>query len=348
MHQRRLERSSKDRVISCVCGGLAEYLAIDATLIRVFFVILTVVTAFLFLLVCIAPLILTPLPGQRAPIDDTWPGWRREGLGADDAAAPPGEPSAPGSEGADPPPRPYDPAEAERRRTMSGWAIVAVGAIFPPNNLGAFRFAQWGTVWPLVLIAAGVLSLASDLGHLPAISARALLDLWPVILIVFGIEALVGRRQPWLALGLEALVMAGAIALAAAQGTTASRVAPRRSSRRAPSADRCARGRRSARAGRPRSASTLATGVMAPSSSATPPGCVGEGRERHPDRAPRRRGRGRAHARPPRHPGHRGRVGAGSRRRASSFPCRAATSPSASRRGPRASISRCPPGSRRG
>jgi phage shock protein C len=160
MQQRRLERSSKDRVISGVCGGLAEYLAIDATLIRIFFVIVTLITAFLFLLVYIALLILMPLPGQRAPIDDMWPGWRRDGLGLDDPAAPPGEPPPAASEGAViPPPRPYDPAEAERRRMMFGWVIVAVGAIFLLNNLGAFRFAQWGTVWPLVLIAVGVLFL---------------------------------------------------------------------------------------------------------------------------------------------------------------------------------------------
>lgn len=156
MQQRRLERSAKDRVVSGVCGGLAEYLVIDVTLIRIVFVVTTLVTAFLFLLVYIALVILMPLPGQRAPIDDMWPGWRREGLGMDDPSAP----SVAAAEAvAAPPQRPYDPAEAERRRTMFGWAIVAVGAIFLLNNLGAFRFAQWGTVWPLVLIAVGVLFL---------------------------------------------------------------------------------------------------------------------------------------------------------------------------------------------
>lgn len=74
-----------------------------------------------------------------------------------------------------------------------------------------------GLLFPATLIGLGTLFLASNLGYLPPISARALFNLWPVILIVFGIEALVGRRQPWLALGLEALVIAGAIAVAAAQ-----------------------------------------------------------------------------------------------------------------------------------
>lgn len=36
----RLRRSERDRVIAGVCGGLAEYLRVDATLVRVAFVVL--------------------------------------------------------------------------------------------------------------------------------------------------------------------------------------------------------------------------------------------------------------------------------------------------------------------
>lgn len=74
-----------------------------------------------------------------------------------------------------------------------------------------------GLLLPATLIGLGALFLASNLGYLPPVSVRALLNLWPVILIVFGIEALLGRRQPWLALGLEAIVVAGAIGIAAVQ-----------------------------------------------------------------------------------------------------------------------------------
>ena len=152
MQPRRLERSTTNRVVSGVCGGLADYLAIDPTLVRAFFVIATIITAFLFLLVYIALLILMPLPGQRAPIDEMWPSAR---TGAPTDTAPATDPVT-----GDPvPPRPYDPAEAERRRNVFGWAIVALGAIFLINNVGGFRFIQWGTVWPLILIAVGVLFL---------------------------------------------------------------------------------------------------------------------------------------------------------------------------------------------
>jgi phage shock protein C len=39
---RKLYRSKTDRVLAGVCGGLAEYFNLDATLIRVLFVLLAV------------------------------------------------------------------------------------------------------------------------------------------------------------------------------------------------------------------------------------------------------------------------------------------------------------------
>ena len=41
--QRRLTRSASDRKIAGVCGGLADYLAIDATAVRLLWVVLTIV-----------------------------------------------------------------------------------------------------------------------------------------------------------------------------------------------------------------------------------------------------------------------------------------------------------------
>ncbi len=41
----RLERSTANRVIGGVCGGIAEYLQVDVTLVRVFFVVATFLTA---------------------------------------------------------------------------------------------------------------------------------------------------------------------------------------------------------------------------------------------------------------------------------------------------------------
>jgi len=38
---KRLQRSSRDKKLAGVCGGLAHYFGIDATLVRVVFVLLT-------------------------------------------------------------------------------------------------------------------------------------------------------------------------------------------------------------------------------------------------------------------------------------------------------------------
>lgn len=148
---RRLERSTTNRAVSGVCGGLAEYLQVDAGIVRAFFVIATLITAGVFVLVYFALLILMPLPGQRAPIDDIWPGARTT------SPVTPADPSAPADETATrPAPPPPDPEAAERRRATIGYVLVALGVIFLLSNAGAFRFVEWRVIWPLAIIAFGV------------------------------------------------------------------------------------------------------------------------------------------------------------------------------------------------
>ncbi|HEV8536388.1 MAG TPA: PspC domain-containing protein [Candidatus Limnocylindria bacterium] len=153
MQSPRLERSTTNRVIGGVCGGIAEYLQIDATLVRFFFVLATIFTAGAFLIVYIGLLILMPLPGRPAPL----------GPGSSTSAAA-------GASGADPaatapatPPAPVDPAvraaEDERRRTLFGYVLIAVGIAFFLGTAGVFRAVQWQYIWPLVLIGLGVLVL---------------------------------------------------------------------------------------------------------------------------------------------------------------------------------------------
>jgi phage shock protein C len=151
----RLERSNTNRVIGGVCGGIAEYLAVDPTLVRVVFVIGAFITAGLGVLVYIVLLILMPLPGQHAPF--TTPS---APTATTETARMEGDPSvtAPASTVA-----PVDPAvhaaEAERRRMAFGYVLIALGVAFFLSNAGAFRFVQWQYLWPLVLIGVGVLFL---------------------------------------------------------------------------------------------------------------------------------------------------------------------------------------------
>lgn len=149
--QHRLERSTTNRVFTGVCGGVAEYLQIDPTLVRAFFVVATVLTAFTFVLVYIVLVILMPLPGQRAVIDEWIPGA---------TSAPPPGPVDPNA----PPPSQTQPiltGDPARARNVFGIVLIALGLIFLLGNAGAFRFVQWQIVWPLVLIAVGALLLVS-------------------------------------------------------------------------------------------------------------------------------------------------------------------------------------------
>src|SRR5260221_14711850 len=50
-------------------------------------------------------------------------------------------------------------------------------------------------LWPLVLIGLGALLLLQTVGWLPASLWAALVQLWPLLLIVVGLDLLVGRHS---------------------------------------------------------------------------------------------------------------------------------------------------------
>ena len=70
MAQKKLVRSS-NRVLGGVCGGLADYMDVDPTLVRVIYVALTVFSAaFPGLLLYIIMLLLIPEKGPNDNIQD--------------------------------------------------------------------------------------------------------------------------------------------------------------------------------------------------------------------------------------------------------------------------------------
>lgn len=145
----RLERSTTNKVIAGVCGGIAEYLQIDATLVRAFFVIAGVMTAGLAILGYIVLLVMMPLPGQAAPFVKSA------------VTAPSGAPTDPNDPAATSVvATPIDPAATERRRASIGYLLVALGVVFLLANIGVFHIVRWDLVWPLVFVGAGVLLLA--------------------------------------------------------------------------------------------------------------------------------------------------------------------------------------------
>jgi len=59
-NQKQLKRSLNDKMLAGVCGGLAQYLGLDPSLVRIVYAILTVFTAFAGLIIYILMWIIVP------------------------------------------------------------------------------------------------------------------------------------------------------------------------------------------------------------------------------------------------------------------------------------------------
>jgi len=151
METRKLYRSCTNRMISGVCGGLGKYLGIDATLIRLVFVLMALGHGFGVLLYIILWFIIP-----------------REDLAT---AAATEETARAGAQ-----------EIAERARTVGdeireavhqrnpqhvavivGGVLVVVGGIFLLQNLSIpwLWWLKFDVVWPILLIAAGVLVIVN-------------------------------------------------------------------------------------------------------------------------------------------------------------------------------------------
>lgn len=139
--QPRLERDPANKMIGGVCAGLARYLAIDVTLVRLFFVAALVLWGFGFL-AYIVLLIVMPEAGKPAAtsIDSA-------GRDIGEAFTSAGESIRQTFEGESP--------DAEQRRANAGWILVALGVLFFLSNAGVFRGLDGKVLWPLILVGAG-------------------------------------------------------------------------------------------------------------------------------------------------------------------------------------------------
>jgi hypothetical protein len=79
-----------------------------------------------------------------------------------------------------------------------------------------FATVQWGQsrLVGMLLMTIGAVLLGANIGLLPGNAPHALLHLWPAILILVGVELLIGRSAPAPALVLQSVVVALAVVLA--------------------------------------------------------------------------------------------------------------------------------------
>lgn len=163
----RLYRSRTDRSIAGVAGGVAAWLGVDPTLVRVAWVLLAVLSSGVFLIAYIVMAIVVP----EAPA-----GWAPRGMVGRNDPWTPGGPGAPGSGwsgapgtgwGAPPTSWPPDwqrqhdaapaPIDGRRAGVVAGLFLMLLGAWILVDE---YVHVDWAFVWPVAIIAGGALLIA--------------------------------------------------------------------------------------------------------------------------------------------------------------------------------------------
>ncbi|HEX2141541.1 MAG TPA: PspC domain-containing protein [Candidatus Limnocylindria bacterium] len=149
---RRLYRSRTDSVIGGVAGGVAEYLDVDPSIVRIVWAILAIVTGGIFFVLYIVMWIVVPEgPAQYA---GPMPPPAAEG---DSAEMPAGEPAASGQPAWTAPQEPPPHRGSSVAPMVFGLLLIGLGAWFLLDE-----YVPWldsDLLWPIGLVALGVLLL---------------------------------------------------------------------------------------------------------------------------------------------------------------------------------------------
>jgi len=138
---KKLYRSQKDQIIGGVCGGIAEYFAVDPTLVRLAFVLLAFVEGAGIIGYIIAWIIIPERPkddhqGQKEVYDVDFDEEDEEGEFKSKEASSEGEKKS-----------------KEQRKNILGLILIALGVFFIVDNwIPGF---YWRRFWPIILIVLG-------------------------------------------------------------------------------------------------------------------------------------------------------------------------------------------------
>jgi phage shock protein C len=143
--ERRLYRSESDRYIAGVAGGLAEYLQVDPTIVRIAFLILAFWGAGVVLYLIMW--LIVPTRGQASGVQSVEQTVRSNAHEIRDRAEAIGDQV-----------RGSIPQGARQRN----WGIILMllGLGFLLSNFGLLHFISFDRIWPILLIAIGFLMLA--------------------------------------------------------------------------------------------------------------------------------------------------------------------------------------------
>ena len=193
----RIYRSRRDRVIAGVAGGLAAYLDIDPSIVRILWAILTVLSGGVLVVVYILMAIIIPeeprVGGRRFGMDSGSPSAPGGSSSAPGGSATPGS-SAPGGSTEDTSSGTVDDAGRPSTASDEGWARPASAAYDDRYSLRRReRRGSSGLVLGLILIVLGAVFLLRE--YVPALDWDRM---WPIALIAIGVVLLAasfGRRN---------------------------------------------------------------------------------------------------------------------------------------------------------
>ena len=155
--EKRLYRSRSDRMVWGVCGGLAKYFDMDPTIVRIIAVLLLFANG-LGILAYIIMAIVVPQEGSKV----TAP---KEAIkeNVEEIKETAGElgreirSTLVGEEGES-----EEVAKVRhRRRNVFGIILIVLGVLFLLRSFNLFWWFDWGNLWPLILVAIGVLIILS-------------------------------------------------------------------------------------------------------------------------------------------------------------------------------------------
>lgn len=128
--QKKLYRSTHDRIIAGVAGGLAEYFDVDSTLVRALFVLLVFTGwgAGILLYILLA-IIVPPEPSGTA---------KEKEIHKEESA----------------------PERRTHTKNFVAIVLIFIGVIILVNKLFPLHFFRWDFIWPIALIFLGFFVLA--------------------------------------------------------------------------------------------------------------------------------------------------------------------------------------------
>jgi phage shock protein C len=138
---KKLTRSTSDKVISGVCGGLGQYLDVDVTIVRLIFVFLTLMGG--------GGLILYLIMWALIPLETS-----KSKTAAQTFKSNTEEMKSSAKEWIE-----KAGIKTNQDRNPLGLILVLVGGYFLLTNLGWFEWLDIGRLWPIILIVLGIIVL---------------------------------------------------------------------------------------------------------------------------------------------------------------------------------------------